>query len=433
MKLTHRQASRISSFEKLTHLKCLDFADCGVTKLHFDSLLTLSTLQKLKLSSYVDFERLCLMKRLSHLCLFHIDITSHNIVSMPHVTFLSVDNCVIPNTFFQKLCSWSQLTGLHMRNFDLDTSFSYEDLSKLTTLEELHLGPSLLTYLGTEVLCSLLNLRHLLLENIYMEGSLKYQKNLHTLSLINSPLGKDLCLDIKDMKSLRELSFSTMSFQDISPLADISQLESLTVSQCHIDSKDPFEFLKRYVSLHTLILDGNDWIKDSKLEAIKYLTNLHTLNLSNCSKLSCDSIAYLRACNLKMLNVSGTNVKMISDALSRQCPLLESLDLSHTFIIDSCLKNLASITSLQNLALSGCKSISGAHVKYLSSLKNLKSLDISFMSQLKTPHIYPLLRLPRLNELDISFTQISFEDAISLPTSAHTTVIHIENVELLSY
>jgi Leucine-rich repeat (LRR) protein len=133
-------------------------------------------------------------------------------------------------------------------------------------------------------------------------------------------------------------------------------------------------------NLHTLDLSYCDKITDVGLKELAKLTNLHTLDLSYCDE------------------ITDVGVKELAKLTN-----LHTLDLSYCDkITDVGVRELAKLTNLHTLDLHQCNKITDFGLKELAKLTNLHTLDLSYCDKITdvgvrelTKFVIKLIRLPR--------------------------------------
>ena len=89
---------------------------------------------------------------------------------------------------------------------------------------------------------------------------------------------------------------------------------------------------------------------------------------------------------------------------------LTSLDLSDCNITDSGLAHLQNLTNLTSLDLTGCYTITDSGLAHLQNLTNLTSLDLSWCSKITDSGVLPLIGengLPNLRSLNVDDYHLS--------------------------
>jgi len=184
---------------------------------------------------------------------------------------------------------------------------------------------------------------------------------------------------------------SSNSLSDLSPLAGLTNLSSLDLSNCK-DLSD-LSPLAGLTNLSNLILKRCTALSD--LSPLAGLRNLSTLNLSSCKSLiDLSPLAGLR--NLSTLNLSYCK------SLIDLSPLAGLTNLSSLYLISctalSDLSPLAGLTNLSSLYLISCTALSD--LSPLAGLTNLRTLNLSDCTSLSD--LSPLAGLTNLSTLNLS-------------------------------
>ncbi len=223
--------------------------------------------------------------------------------------------------------------------------------------------------------------------------------NLTTLTLSKSI--SDLS-SLADLTNLTALSLSPTS--DISPLASLTNLTTLTLGGS-ISDLSPLASL---TNLTTLTLGGSI----SDLSPLASLTNLTTLTFGG----SISDLSLLpNLTNLTALRIYNTLISDISPLANLTNLTQLNLSLSPTSDI-SPLANLTNLTQL-NLSLSSTSDISP-----LANLTNLTQLNLSLSS---TSDISPLANLTNLTQLDLRLPSDSTSDISPLANLTDLTTLSL--------
>lgn len=197
----------------------------------------------------------------------------------------------------------------------------------------------------------------------------------------------------------------------------------------HDEYKDLFEKYGRLIKLHDF---GCEELID---EDLKYLTNVHTLNLSYCKNLTEQGLFHLRNSSIVNLNLTGIDITNDSLIHLQNIPILslkfcrkitdeglihlqkvKELDLSFTFITDTGLNHLENVEVLK---IDCCNNVIGTGLKYL---KHLNNLSINFT---KIPESMLIEVLPiKLKMLDVSWTFNISEDYVRYLRNKNIKVFH---------
>ena len=202
-------------------------------------------------------------------------------------------------------------------------------------------------------------------------------------------------LDITPLEKLTQLNSliigSCKSLIDIAPLEKLTQLNSLKLSDCK--SLIDITPLRKLTQLNSLDLSCCESLSD--ITPLEKLTQLNSLCILDCKFLL--DITPLKALKqLKALNLS--QCKSLSDITPlKNLTQLNSLDLSYSDSLSD-ITPLEKLTQLDSLTLSDCKSLS--NITPLEKLTQLNSLDLSYCKSLSD--ITPLKNLTQITSLNLS-------------------------------
>ena len=194
------------------------------------------------------------------------------------------------------------------------------------------------------------------------------------------------------LTQLQSLSLSVCeSLSDVSGLAGLKQLQTLDLSRCK--SLSDVSGLAGLTKLQTLNLSVCESL--SNVSVLAGLTQLQTLNLSNCQSLS-DVSGLAGLTQLQSLNLS--DCQSLSDVSGLAgLTQLQSLNLSDCQGLSD-VSGLAGLTQLQSLNLSDCQSLSD--VSGLTGLTQLQTLGLKLCRNLR--NVSGLAGLTQLQTLDLS-------------------------------
>ncbi|MGC1242811.1 MAG: hypothetical protein WA874_14565 [Chryseosolibacter sp.] len=196
--------------------------------------------------------------------------------------------------------------------------------------------------------------------------------------------------DIKDMMALNELDLSGNTYiQSIEPLAQLTNLRMLNLSETNVGDLTP----------------------------IRNLTELVELNLSRTSVFDLTPLNY--ASKLERLNINNTEIRSI--AILEKLPALQNLEMQFAHVID--FAPISALTSLQNLDVEGTVmgnltpvqeltqlmelNISKTPVQDLAPLKSFSSLVTLNLDSTLIRNLNPLSELQNLEVLHANHTYIS--------------------------
>jgi hypothetical protein len=196
--------------------------------------------------------------------------------------------------------------------------------------------------------------------------------------------------DIKRATAILELDVSGNQYiQDLEPLAQLTSLRTLNLSQANANDLSPIRNLAELVSLN--LADT----KVSDLSALKYCSKLEKLNLSN-TKVT-DITVLEKMPELVELNLNGTRIADVS-ALS-MLTKMKKLYLRET--------RTTSITPLQSLVELVDLNLSGTLIQDVSALSELVALQKLDIDSTRVKNLMPLSGLKSLTVLNANYTLFS--------------------------
>ena len=137
------------------------------------------------------------------------------------------------------------------------------------------------------------------------------------------------------------------------------------------------EQLRDMSELETLDLGFCEKITDTGLAHLKEMTNLETLGLSGCEKITDAGLVYLKAmAKLQSVNLLETPITAAGLIHLTGLTKLQGLYLMETPITDAGLVHLKGMTSLRHLALINCLNITDAGLVHLKRLTKLQGLNL---------------------------------------------------------
>ena len=214
-----------------------------------------------------------------------------------------------------------------------------------------------------------------------------FSNDLWDVKEFSVPSAAITCEDLRWMPNLVSLTMEGCAFDDVAVIGQLTDLETLTITQCVISAKD--------------------------LAAIASLPKLHTLTLSGCYLSNITSLA--SATNLTYLDLSDNSIRDLS-ALSRMTKLAY-LELSHDAVLS--LEAISSLTSLRALDVSYNSLASTAPV---ANLVNLTYLDIS-ANDLMTSDVQGIESLTELTYFGAAYNNLTDIDFLVNSTKLMTLII----------
>jgi len=139
-------------------------------------------------------------------------------------------------------------------------------------------------------------------------------------------------------------------------------------------------------------------VVDADLLNIADLSKLRRLNLTGCTEITDNAIAYLSdAVNLEQLRLARTSISKAALASMWNLKSLRHLDLAYTPISDDALANLAFLPALETLDLEGTQ-VRGTGLTYIRKLPELSTLNISrtFVDDIGFENLPPNISLTQL-------------------------------------
>lgn len=225
--------------------------------------------------------------------------------------------------------------------------------------------------------------------------------------------GKSQIKHLKPLSELRDLKFldiSNTTIEDLSPISNITFLETLNLSSTPTAA---IKFIKYSDRLRDLD------ISNTKIEDISELANLSNLQVFKASNTSIQSFAVLNQFKgLKTLDLNESGFNTIENI--KDLTVLENLSLRKNYILNySLLSKLSSLISL-DLSETNFEDLSP-----VSSMTNLVYLDITACN---ISDLSPITSLKSLKKIAADETKISQEDA-TLFVRNHPEILLIHHVK----
>ena len=239
------------------------------------------------------------------------------------------------------------------------------------------------------------NFKGLPLNNEQFEKLINNCPNLYHIEIRKSLLKRDGLKPIANLTNLQSLDISEcnkLESDDLRPIANLTNLQSLDISGCYRLKSDALKPIANLTNLQSLDISGCHELGSDALRHIANLINLQSLNISNCYNLKWYALMYIEnLINLKSLNISGCS-QLNGDAL----------------------KYIANLTELQSLDIAWCTQLESDALKHLVNLKKLQSLDIGFCKQFERNSLKYLANLTSLQKLDIGGCKKLERDILNL-------------------
>lgn len=225
--------------------------------------------------------------------------------------------------------------------------------------------------------------------------------------------GKVQIKHLKPLSELRDLKFLDISYttiEDLSPISNITFLETLNLSSTPTAA---IKFIKYSDRLRDLD------ISNTQIEDISELGNLTNLQIFKASNTAIQSFAVLNQFkSLKVLDLTASGFNTVENI--KELAVLESLSLGKNYILNySLLSKLSSLISL-DLSETNFEDLSP-----LSSMPNLVQLDITACN---ISDLSPVAALRSLKKIVADETKISQEDA-TLFVRKHPNILLIHHVK----
>lgn len=225
--------------------------------------------------------------------------------------------------------------------------------------------------------------------------------------------GKAQIKHLKPLSELRDLKFLDISYttiEDLSPISNITFLETLNLSSTPTAA---IKFIKYSDRLRDLD------ISNTQIEDISELGNLTNLQIFKASNTAIQSFAVLNQFkSLKVLDLTASGFNTVENI--KELAVLESLSLGKNYILNySLLSKLSSLISL-DLSETNFEDLSP-----LSSMPNLVQLDITACN---ISDLSPVAALRSLKKIVADETKISQEDA-TLFVRKHPNILLIHHVK----
>ena len=232
---------------------------------------------------------------------------------------------------------------------------------------------------------------------------MKKVKNAHTVYMFSSKITDE---DLKDTKMnvlhLYQDPTKNRNITDegIKQLCNNENLETLYLS-CKTMTDESLKYLHNVKNLY---LYNMDQITDEGMKQLSETdTLLQTLNIYNCSNLSCKEISKINS--IKSLCITNTPNKLSDLEFVSNMTNLKTLiyDLNNFEVVKE-LKQLCYCHNLHTIVLSNSSYIIEGDIKQLCGVRNLKNLDINYCRNISNKDIrYLCEKLPRLKSLKTSY------------------------------
>lgn len=365
---------RLPKLENLPLLQILDLSTTyGLKEIHAESLEHKEDLRVLNLSKSGIVHLPSSLSCLSHL----VSLDLSNASCLVNIEKISFDNftclrCLnLSNTKFKNLSSLSQLSNLrelHLRNCQ-----SLEELPEMKGLTRLEIldfsGASLLKKIPEQSLGGLKNLRQLVLSDCVNLKKLSFSNVFEKLEVLNVSGCQDLTVggSIASITSLQLLNLSETKVECLPSLSNSCRLRQLLLRNC-IGLKE-IPLLESLSELQELNLVGATSLREIDANFLENMSQLKTLNLSQ-TQVNLLSNVMSKLTNLTNLReLSLNNCSLDYELNLEKLTTLEVLDFSHTKVRR--LHSLENLCNLQQLLLRGCSELVLPNLERLTKLQTL--------------------------------------------------------------
>jgi RND family efflux transporter MFP subunit len=226
-------------------------------------------------------------------------------------------------------------------------------------------------------------------------------------------ISPQLLRQMSTLTKLRSLAFGRLSAHSFEGLADLKQLESLSIDDT--DAAD--EALRPLGGLtHLRSLELRDkYITDAGLKYLVPLNELAALGLNGSPKgLRGTGLSQLSCLpNLKKLELMGSGIEDGTMAAIGKLAQLEQLNLSGTTITGKGLASLASLKRLRSLQLNDCGRLEGTTLEALVGLPRLEILSLE-QCPIDDTAVEALKKLTAMHQLDLAYTNLSPQGVAAL-------------------
>lgn len=253
---------------------------------------------------------------------------------------------------------------------------------------------------------------------------------LETLTHLTS-LSLAWCIDVTNIEPLRaltqlkSLNLSACNVESVEPLRALAKLESLSLALCHrVTSLEPLCALS-----HLNSLDLSRWKSVTAIEPVRVLTQLTSLSLAECIDIT--SLELLEALTqLESLNLARC-LRVTSLNPLRALTKLKSLNLAQCRRVNN-LNPLRALARLESLSLARCQRVTS--LEPLRALSHLTSLDLSRWKNATTlDAVRMLTKLTSLNLADcVGITSLDLLESLTQIESLNLArCVRVTNVEPL--
>jgi len=251
-------------------------------------------------------------------------------------------------------------------------------------------------------------------------GQHEVERSATNLVLTDSGLTDEDIVALADLTDLENLSLSGNRITDLSPLASLTKLHSLQLSN---NSITDISALSALSNLRTLYLDGNEISDFSPLYSLKSLRTLSIRSIDITQSQLEALEKNLISCRIYTSDVSDDVVELTLGGVTFMSDVTE-LDLSALRLTD--ISVLAQCTNLQKLDLRNNSIID------ISPLMELQELEWLCLWSNKVEDLRPLMSLPNLRHLDADANNITDISPLGHISSLEEVWLSYNNISSIS-
>jgi Leucine-rich repeat (LRR) protein len=218
---------------------------------------------------------------------------------------------------------------------------------------------------------------------------------------------EELDKNFREFKSL-EVS-DNAKIKDISPVAELSFLKDLDISECRVSDLGPLKNMKlekltisnnpikdlgplaEMTSLKKLRFGGRDFKLIDNIDALANLVNLEEISMVESMVSSAKALANCKS--LKVFDAPDTPLNSFEGL--ENCTQMESISVHRTSVAD--LSPLTALTNLKYLALFHCPNVK--NISVVANFSRMENLDIAYTG---VTDLTPLHGLKNMEELSSS-------------------------------
>lgn len=367
---------------------------------NLDPIAGLTTLRELGLSNHrlLDLSPLSTLTQLEYLRLVTADgCTPEMGCDLRDITALA------------ELDNLKQLI-LNDRNSDLLSQISFLINLEYLRLERMEL--STLSWADSLVKLEVLDLNEVSSAKHYDIDALVFLENLRELYLPYGNPKNDSLQPIASLKKLQTLIMCNLTLNDLSPLAELVEMEWLWIIRCgnpkpqgsivDVSALSEMENLRRLSIHHQLIED---------MSPLENLRKLQVLSLKD-NRINYNTEVLAGFSELQYLSLSNNNISYL--------PPLDTLMLLSELVLDNNqVQNLQSLIGLDGLEL---LSISHNGLSDISPLANVSNVETLELGHNNISDISPLREMPGLQALRIESNPVTCEEISELRDAKQVSI-----------